>query len=329
MEAAQDAPGGRSFAVGDVVMSCDPFVWVMESSAYKTHCAYCMRDGQELRICSGCKLHRYCSAACQAADWKAEHKTECALLKKVGTGCNLTVPQSSSSCTMKYCLDLPADLIAKFANKIKLNAVTDVPGLGPKSAKELWDMLPFNPKPMLLNNIYQRIMDVMKLKLGMDLPDMLTNTSKMMYNMVTIVPLKSLAPLGLAVYPLVSPRLMTPVCWDMNVVKSFRGRRLFIHAVEDIPNFTGLKDLRYNDIEEPHFFTRTMRRTEFENQNGYPCTCRKCTQQYAQPTSFHPVYTGISSVASTNALRFREQSTTLISQHTAVMWQCGVTGYTA
>ncbi|XP_055352839.1 uncharacterized protein LOC129598808 [Paramacrobiotus metropolitanus] len=92
--------------------------------------------------------------------------------------------------------------------------------------------------------------------------------------------LNGMAPIGVAVYPLVSPCLMTPVCWDVNVVMSFRGRRLFIHAVEEIPNYTGLKDLQYNDIQDPFCSTRTERRGSFETLHGYPCTCRKCTPKY-------------------------------------------------
>ena len=32
------------------------------------------------RACSGCRVARYCSTACQLADWRAGHKSVCALL---------------------------------------------------------------------------------------------------------------------------------------------------------------------------------------------------------------------------------------------------------
>ena len=33
--------------------------------------------------CAGCGQRRYCSAACQAADWKAGHRVQC---KKIQSG---------------------------------------------------------------------------------------------------------------------------------------------------------------------------------------------------------------------------------------------------
>ena len=35
-------------------------------------------SGTEMSKCSACGQRRYCSQACQAADWKAVHKTQCA-----------------------------------------------------------------------------------------------------------------------------------------------------------------------------------------------------------------------------------------------------------
>jgi hypothetical protein len=45
-------------------------------------CATCEAKGEnvELQLCSGCGLIRYCSAACQKADWKA-HKAICRRLQ--------------------------------------------------------------------------------------------------------------------------------------------------------------------------------------------------------------------------------------------------------
>ncbi|KAF1846230.1 uncharacterized protein K460DRAFT_386537 [Cucurbitaria berberidis CBS 394.84] len=40
------------------------------------------KDGGELKKCSRCKLTRYCSAECQAWDWKNGHKVSCKFLKE-------------------------------------------------------------------------------------------------------------------------------------------------------------------------------------------------------------------------------------------------------
>ncbi|XP_058103339.1 F-box protein At5g50450-like [Magnolia sinica] len=36
----------------------------------------------EFRRCSGCGIAKYCSRACQAVDWKLQHKVQCALLEQ-------------------------------------------------------------------------------------------------------------------------------------------------------------------------------------------------------------------------------------------------------
>ncbi|KIM37301.1 hypothetical protein M413DRAFT_277001 [Hebeloma cylindrosporum] len=40
-------------------------------------CPLCLPPGQLLMTCSSCKHIRYCSKACQKADWKAGHKAIC------------------------------------------------------------------------------------------------------------------------------------------------------------------------------------------------------------------------------------------------------------
>ncbi|XP_055352838.1 uncharacterized protein LOC129598807 [Paramacrobiotus metropolitanus] len=271
--------GSRSFKAGDVVLCCEPLVWALERSAYKTRCVFCLQRSQDLRSCSGCKLHRYCSKVCQTADWKMEHKLECALLK-TATGGSMEATGGPSGSSMQYFLKTPRELIVKLANKLKLNPMSDIPGIGRKSARELWHMLPSHPRLGLVETTMEiaanpnRPMDIA-------LTDVVEYYSNVDHNAVPILDtVNDPAPIGIAVYPLASPRLMTPVCWDKNVLCSFRGRRLIIHAMEDIPNYTGLKDLRYNNMPEPYHLTRAERRVLFENLHGYPCNCRKCTPEY-------------------------------------------------
>ncbi|XP_055353860.1 histone-lysine N-methyltransferase SMYD3-like [Paramacrobiotus metropolitanus] len=251
----------RFFTAGDVVLCCEPLVWVLDSSAYETRCAYCLQKSQELRTCSGCKLHRYCSVACQSADWKLEHKLECVLLK-TATG---------------------RDIIAKLANKIKLNVMMDIPGMGRKSAKDLLSMLPVNPAQSEINRTVTPSHGMEELKaIGVPVTELLVYYGLVRYNGVPMhdALCHVTAPFGMALYPQAPLPRMTPVCWDVNVVLNFQGRRLLIHAVEDIPQYTGLEDLRYNDALDPFSQTREERRADFEKRYGYPCACRRCTPEY-------------------------------------------------
>ncbi len=42
-----------------------------------TNCSGASESGLHGKRCSGCRVVRYCSAACQRSDWKAGHKVVC------------------------------------------------------------------------------------------------------------------------------------------------------------------------------------------------------------------------------------------------------------
>ncbi|XP_055349242.1 uncharacterized protein LOC129596093 [Paramacrobiotus metropolitanus] len=275
-EAVQDAC--RSFKAGDVVLCCEPLVWALERSAYETRCAYCLLENQELRTCSGCKLHRYCSVACQAADWKLEHNLECAVLKTAPVG-NTKMARDSS---MPYKLDVPREFVAKLVNKIKLNPMMDIPEVGRKSFSDLLLKLPTNPAQ---SEIERQLLpgvsawDPESILTGVPAEVFVACYATLRYSALNMYDVLGTA-CGVAVYPQAPPRRMTRVCWDINVELNRQGRRLVIHAAEDIPQYTGLRDLRYSDLQEPFCRTRAERRAVFQERYGYLCTCRRCTPEY-------------------------------------------------
>ncbi|XP_055328532.1 N-lysine methyltransferase SMYD2-B-like [Paramacrobiotus metropolitanus] len=275
--------GSHSYSVGDLIMCCDPLVWVLESGAYKTRCAYCFQKSRKLSRCSGCQLHRYCNSACQTADWKIEHKEECGLLKKFGTGACLPSEHGPLGETASGNYAVPTDMIAKLANKIKLKTMMNILGMGQKSAKDLLLMLPANPSQSRVEEELQPTVSAMEsrnsLILGLTPAEFLAYYGILRYNLLPIYDMLA-TPIGLAVYPQAPPGRMTPVCWDINVVLHYRGRRLVMHAVQDIPNYTGLGDLRFNDTRQPFNVPRAERRARFEQRYDYPCTCRRCTEEY-------------------------------------------------
>ncbi|XP_055352835.1 uncharacterized protein LOC129598805 [Paramacrobiotus metropolitanus] len=282
MKVAKLPMGRRSFTAGDVVMCCEPVVWVLESGAYKTRCAYCLRQSQNLVTCARCNLHRYCSVACQTADLELEHNLECTLLQQAtGMETAPTPPDSSA----EYSFDVPQELIAKLANKIKLNQMVDVPGMGQKSVKDLLSILPTNPDQAEIERSLLPKISAGESKHSMliDLPaaDVLTYFGILRYNVLSLFDgLFSPNPrIGLALYPH-GPHSMTPVCWDINVVVNYQARRTVMHAVEDIPQYTGPSDLRHTTILKVFCLTRAERRAAFEHHHGYPCTCRRCTPEY-------------------------------------------------
>ncbi|XP_055349286.1 uncharacterized protein LOC129596120 [Paramacrobiotus metropolitanus] len=201
MKESLQASASRSFKAGDRVMCCEPVVWALESSYYKTRCAYCLRESRELRTCSGCKFHRYCSVVCQSADWKLEHKLECALLK-TEIGGNM-----ETACRPP---DPARVLSIKLANKIKLNTMTEIPGAGRKSVKVLLLMLPVSPEQSELERLMTSELSAGKppnsMPIGVPVKEFLTYYGILLHNAMRIFDALywPRVPIGLALYPQVT-----------------------------------------------------------------------------------------------------------------------------
>ena len=71
---------------GELLISISsPFLILVEKEALDEVCSYCFAENESssLKRCSGCKVPRYCSAACQKKDWTSIHQKECSILKKM------------------------------------------------------------------------------------------------------------------------------------------------------------------------------------------------------------------------------------------------------
>ncbi|XP_055349296.1 uncharacterized protein LOC129596131 [Paramacrobiotus metropolitanus] len=182
-----------------------------------------------------------------------------------------------------YSFTPPLELVIKMANKVRLNTMVNLPGKGVRPARELVEMLPQHPAYQDKKSMQKRmgLPDVEPLS-GVAVLDILTYHAIVACNTETIYnTVSGTAPIGFAVYPVKPQRLMTAVCWDVNVVINFRGRCMVIHATEDIPVYNGMKDLRFSNLRQQFFSTRDERRGNFEKSTGgHPCTCRKCTEKY-------------------------------------------------
>ncbi|XP_055350638.1 uncharacterized protein LOC129597196 [Paramacrobiotus metropolitanus] len=242
----------RSFCAGDLILTCEPWVWGFDQKAYATHCAHCFQEKKELAICSGCQLHRYCNKTCQVSDWKTEHKFECAMLKKLG-GRMKSLNVSIDS--MNFSGSRPLDLMAKTACKIKRNATMNLGELGPVSAVDILRLFPTyeavatsresaNRKDHGVDCPTSDFIGTMKSFLGLSSSEFSEYYNIAGHNALAMFDiLGTHHPFGHALYPQAPFRAMTPACWDVNVVLNFVGRRLVIHATQDIPNYTGLHNV--------------------------------------------------------------------------------------
>lgn len=65
---------------GDTIMSQEPYTYAFDPNI-TTLCCRCKILGIATRRCSACKIARYCSVACQKADWLS-HKQECSVFAR-------------------------------------------------------------------------------------------------------------------------------------------------------------------------------------------------------------------------------------------------------
>lgn len=94
LSSSYSAPGGWAAAgitscrPGDVLLRLRPQVAVLSTALLEQRCSACYSPSQvsqggvaaKLQRCSGCKVVRYCSGACQRRDWPT-HRDECKALK--------------------------------------------------------------------------------------------------------------------------------------------------------------------------------------------------------------------------------------------------------
>ena len=62
-----------------------PFAYVLYNFQTEHYCSFCLRcppnSREKLRLCSQCRLARYCDRECQSRAWIQDHKKECTRLK--------------------------------------------------------------------------------------------------------------------------------------------------------------------------------------------------------------------------------------------------------
>ncbi|KDE06515.1 hypothetical protein MVLG_03166 [Microbotryum lychnidis-dioicae p1A1 Lamole] len=71
-----------NITVGTTLLNTKPFLSLLDNANLRLRCSTCHVNEMEMNVkqallqCSGCRVVRYCSKACQKSDWK-DHKPEC------------------------------------------------------------------------------------------------------------------------------------------------------------------------------------------------------------------------------------------------------------
>ncbi|XP_055356508.1 uncharacterized protein LOC129601675 [Paramacrobiotus metropolitanus] len=280
-------------AAGDVIMERDPWVWVFQWDSYKEYCAGCFHPlslrSPDVLPCLGCQIHRYCSQRCQTADWKLEHQSECTLMKRITDYRQQAARKPDDSFFVATILTL------KIHNKMQKSVMDRFPGLnGKRSAKEILmsfdtnlflkgkKITEFLRKPFyqgLLAAVYPKAADR---PAEMDLEDIQLRVMKNMFPLADYNSEgKGPSIYGSALFLGIGDNDGTLVCLDYNAMVVFPGKTMRVVALDDIPGYSGLTDIKWCDSMSFEFLLPAKQRREyFQRKHRRVCGCRKCTPEY-------------------------------------------------
>ncbi|XP_055355843.1 uncharacterized protein LOC129601137 [Paramacrobiotus metropolitanus] len=193
---------------------------------------------------------------CQSADWKKEHKHECAMLKNIHK--KLQPFQAAGvfdhDCGLQHCslfgCCTAEILVAKIINKITNGLMDEVSGFaGRVTVQQVLDVLPLQPIFPNITNVFHHFNREISAAIWPSIatvrdsiPRFQEMLQKLVCNALPIPNQRSKLKLQMiAIFPRALQRHMTPVCLDTNVTMDPQGRTMVVRAVEDI-YFTGMKD---------------------------------------------------------------------------------------
>ncbi|XP_055333984.1 histone-lysine N-methyltransferase SMYD3-like [Paramacrobiotus metropolitanus] len=265
------ASSGRAVLAGELIMDCAPLVWSLEWRNHTVFCAHCLQRSSHLRTCTRCHTYRYCGESCQKQDWKKEHKSECLLLKGISDyKTKLTNCRSVSTWEMDSLLTVEVLMLIKMMNGI--NNILKCGFLArwqafshderqSTSVQNVLNLFPYdhtkqNPKFLQLvqKKLFRDLLNAAFAELSRELPKSFSDALLIeMYNRICqnchwmadhTEDKAGRAPYAAGLYFDALQCNMVRVCSDHNATVVFQGKRLQLLAIEDIPSYTGLQDVR-------------------------------------------------------------------------------------
>uniref|UniRef100_A0A6F9DTW6 [histone H3]-lysine(4) N-trimethyltransferase n=1 Tax=Phallusia mammillata TaxID=59560 RepID=A0A6F9DTW6_9ASCI len=242
---------------GSVVLSCDPFVYVLTKSQKGVRCDHCLKRQDTLLRCSGCKFMRYCDRKCQKGAWH-QHKPECAALKRVSPKIppDFVILLSRVLWKLEDSMDdnKPEDLISIVDLESNYSRLTD-------SQKEGLGQF-----VVVLHSYWGQ--GALPLQVP-DIKAVLELCAKIKNNSFAISDEEMQADIGTGVY--LSCSLLNHSC-EPNCVAEFDQMRLNIRALRDIDQGEELL-ISYTDLFAP----TCDRQEELMNVYRFQCKCVACT----------------------------------------------------
>ncbi|KAK2868076.1 hypothetical protein FQN49_003181 [Arthroderma sp. PD_2] len=214
-----------------------------------------MADAQlDLKFCSGCRVVKYCHKGCQAENWSAIHKYECAIYKKL----HPRILPVNSRAVLR---------IIKLRNSKKLDALQDM---------EMFDKLRSHVKEISESNKeqYERIMLCAKAEKEYSETDLDLETIAEYFAKLEINSFSFTTPfgdvMGLCIQPFAC--LINHSC-NPNAVVGFDEGDITIKAIRKIKSDEQIF-ISYIDNTNPF----DIRQKELAERYYFTCNCSKCAE---------------------------------------------------
>ncbi|KAK6541000.1 hypothetical protein TWF694_008381 [Orbilia ellipsospora] len=265
-------------AGSEIIRVEDPLICIPDEAHLDNCCHYCMSEesstGTEsvyqayklpvkLSYCLGCRVVKYCSKACQTADWKRKnHKYECDIYKAQYPRILPTPARAMLRMAKHFLNETPSAKV--FGGIGGLKAHTEE---FQKAGGERWEMGNLTAKATAE---FSKVSKQISFE-----PDFMRDLyCKLLINSVTVTT-QTFDPIGIC---LTYQAAMFNHSCDPNAVMLFDGRRLVVRSLKEIAKDTEIT-ISYID----NLMTGKERRRELSERYFFDCKCSKCTSEPPSP----------------------------------------------
>ncbi|RVE50206.1 hypothetical protein evm_005041 [Chilo suppressalis] len=247
---------------GDLILTEQPFVFVLSSKEKGSRCDNCLDKGKVLK-CSGCQFVHYCGRSCQKDAWP-DHKWECGNLKRVAPK---VIPDA-------------ARILAKIINKLSRGDGHSHRAFYSATSFRMWKDLMSHYSDLKADKRRMDHFTSLCVVLYEFLKDLsLPNTvelmglyGRMVINSFTILD-TDLNSIGTGVY--LAASILDHSC-DPNAVATFDGKTISIRSTIDMPclDWSQIR-ISYIDLMK----TPYERQTELLDNYYFLCQCDRCMDE--------------------------------------------------
>ncbi|XP_049885754.1 histone-lysine N-methyltransferase SMYD3 isoform X1 [Pectinophora gossypiella] len=251
-----------SIKAGDLILTEQPFAYVLSSKEKGFRCDNCLEKGKVLK-CSGCQFVHYCGRSCQRDAWN-DHKWECSNLKRIAPK---VIPDG-------------ARMLAKIINRLKRSDGNSYRAFYSATSFRMWKDLMSHYSDLKADKkrmdhftslcvvLYEFLKDI-------SLPntvELMGIYGRMVINSFTLLD-TDMNSIGTGIYLACS--IVDHSC-NPNAVATFDGKTISIRAIQDMPclDWNQIR-ISYIDLMKSPY----DRQTELLKSYYFLCQCDRCMDE--------------------------------------------------